>query len=482
MGTKRVSAFVAAGALAIVLALVSAHLYLSPKVQANEWSNGHLIHGKIFQEFDENRRLGFNYGVAITGELPTVRNGAYQKFSRNANIYWNENVAGGHAQTVGGDILAKWGTLDYERGTLGFPTTREVRLSGGSFNHFERGSIYWTATHKARIVWGDIRDAWFASGAERAIGFPTTDELPTGRYGGYRQVFERGTIYWSPTTGARIVHGEIGNIWGRANWEQGNYGYPITNEFDIPGGRRQVFQGGPVDFYWDGRSVTLIPIGKFRWQDFIPDEAINTPCDPNHLTDDRVVSERYNGNNRSWNPEGSSKVRMDVTAYVNQANRGAKQTSFNRWIEETVQTLEFRDPISGNGWQERNRRTASADGLRMIPHGRESSDYPDVVRFRIESLAAQPFCDAPGNDGIKADFNFGFSPTTGAFWIDGTRRRMPNAEAYVSDLVTPGRGGWTNVGRWELQHWRCLLPASGLCTLQPLQNATANWNGGRVLP
>lgn len=462
--------------LAVALLLVVTFVR-NPSAKADEWSNGHLIHGRIYSEYSENRTTGFNYGVATSDELGTVRGGAFQRFSNNANIYWNPAVANGHAQTVGGKILEKWGSLNYERGILGFPTTREVRLSGGAFNHFEGGSIYWTQASGAHTVWGQIRDAWFANGAENGIGYPVTDEIPTPRYGGFRQVFDRASIYWSPTTGARIVGGEIGNTWGSAQWEMGNYGYPITNEFDIPGGRRQVFQGGPIDFFWDRRPVGKIRFGQFRWQDFIPYSSISVRCDKYWTPNTLIIDEKYNGNDRSWDPEGSFKVRMDIFSVVDQSNRGAKSVEYERHVDETVQTISFVGPAP----DVIQRKTASADNLTMTPGYRESGDFPDVVRFSVDNLAANPFCDIPiVPDGISAKFNAGFSATTGAFWIDGTRRKMPNAEAYVRDLATPGRGGWEPVGKWELTNPGCLI-ADDICGRADVKAATASWKGGAVI-
>src|SRR5215213_9401599 len=47
---------------------------------------------------------------------------------------------------VHGSILAKYVALDGEAGFLGYPTTDETPTPGGAgrYNHFERGSIYWT--------------------------------------------------------------------------------------------------------------------------------------------------------------------------------------------------------------------------------------------------------------------------------------------------------------------------------------------------
>lgn len=449
---------------------------LAPSASADTWNNGFLVGGKIFEEYDQNQRAGFNYGRALSREDGAHNGGKVQRFD-GGNIYWHPLVSNAHANTVGGRILAKFAERDWERSPLKYPTTREIRIPGGSFNHFEGGSIYWSSATDAHIVWGAIRQKWFDTGAERYIGFPKSDENNLARYGGLYNTFERGSIYWTAATGARIVGGAIGDIWGRAGWEGGNYGYPVTDEFDIPGGKRQIFQGGPIDWYSDGRSVGLIKMSTFRWQSFIPDPYISVRCDPMYLNNEAVIGEKYDGNNRSWNPEGSFKDRQDVNVSVNQAARGAKVVSF--WADTSV-THQYIDTLVG---ETVNTRKATAADLKQSRVSNQTGDWPDVVRFKIDSLSTQPFCDAPFvDDGIRAAFTAGFSASRGAFFVDGWRRAMPNGEAYIRDWVTPGKNQWVTVGRWNLTGPSCLIGDTTLCPQQDMKVSSANWNNGRVTP
>jgi hypothetical protein len=85
-------------------------------------------------------------------------------------------------------------------GILGLPTTNELTTpdSRGRYNHFERGSIYWTPQTGAWEVYGAIRERWKASGWERGpLGYPTTGELPS-QDGGRYNYFQHGAIYWRP--------------------------------------------------------------------------------------------------------------------------------------------------------------------------------------------------------------------------------------------------------------------------------------------
>jgi len=58
--------------------------------------------------------------------------------------------------------------------------------------------------------------------------------------------FERGSIYWSPGTGAREVHGVIRDKWAAINWEQGLARYPTSDEHQWGAYRRSDFQGGYI--------------------------------------------------------------------------------------------------------------------------------------------------------------------------------------------------------------------------------------------
>jgi hypothetical protein len=111
---------------------------------------------------------------------------------------------------VHGAILAEYLSLGAESGFLGYPTTDERATPDGAgrYNHFERGSIYWTYITGAHEVHGAIRDRWAALGWERSwLGFPTWGELEFTE-GGRVSQFQHGSIYWWPDIGAY----EMGNV------------------------------------------------------------------------------------------------------------------------------------------------------------------------------------------------------------------------------------------------------------------------------
>ena len=208
--------------------------------------HGHWIGGRIEETY---QRLGGwpTFGDALTPESVSAWNGRFQVFARDSSIYWHPNVDGGTAHQVGGAIRDKWAERGWEREYLGYPTTDELptRQPGGRFNHFQGGSIYWSPSTGAHNIQGEIKKRWGLSDWEMGpLGFPTTDEINTPGGEGKFNHFQRGSIYWSPSTGAHKVLGEIRNYWGKNGWEKSRFGFPISEERRLNDGAvQQEFQG-----------------------------------------------------------------------------------------------------------------------------------------------------------------------------------------------------------------------------------------------
>ena len=85
--------------------------------------------------------------------------------------------------------------------------------------------------------------------ADNILGYPTTDETGTpDGVGRFNHFSNSGSIYWTPSTGAWSVHGAIRSKWASMGWERSCLGYPVSDEFAIPGGRQSNFQGGLISF------------------------------------------------------------------------------------------------------------------------------------------------------------------------------------------------------------------------------------------
>ena len=174
----------------------------------------------------------------------------YQKYEKGI-IYCNSINKSTFA--VYGMIYGNYVVHKLHKGILGYPTTDETGTPDkvGRYNHFENGSIYWTPDTGAHEIHGDIVKKWSGLGWERSVlGYPITDETTAPDKIGKYNHFERGSIYWTPKTGAHEVHGDIRGKWSTIGWERSVLGYPITDETEIADniGRFNHFENGSI--YW----------------------------------------------------------------------------------------------------------------------------------------------------------------------------------------------------------------------------------------
>ncbi|WP_277606688.1 LGFP repeat-containing protein, partial [Rhodococcus aetherivorans] len=179
-----------------------------------------------------------------TGERVTFLNGP---------IYWSAATG---AHPVVNSFLNRWGIHGYEAGWLGYPTTDEIVHADavGRHQEFQNGAIYVAFQNAvgSAIRNGPLRDKWNSVGAETPgslLGYPIQDQIPLPDGQGQMDRFERGVIYWHPTHGAHPVTGRILSLWSLAGYEQGEYGYP-TSDNDIvvgePGSTIQLYQRGSI--------------------------------------------------------------------------------------------------------------------------------------------------------------------------------------------------------------------------------------------
>ncbi|WP_432547205.1 family 43 glycosylhydrolase [Kineococcus sp. SYSU DK004] len=176
-----------------------------------------------------------------------------------------------------GPLLASQGTVQGPGGSNGFVdadgTLRVAYASfwlgenrGGEFPHPRRLGIA-TLERAAdgtldvvdgpvpteHEVTGAIREEWLATGGEDGpLGPPTSDELTTPDGRGAYSHFLGGSVYWSPATGAHVVRGAIQSAWGDTGWESGPLGFPVSDEYEVPGGLRSDFEGGSL--VWDAST------------------------------------------------------------------------------------------------------------------------------------------------------------------------------------------------------------------------------------
>jgi uncharacterized protein with LGFP repeats len=144
------------------------------------------------------------------------------------------------------------------RALVGAKVGTEKVTAGVTWQQYEHAYVYWTAATGAHVVSGQIWGVYMDAGGPAALGAPTTDELPTQNgTGRFNHFVNDASVYWTPSTGAQPVTGQIRLLWGRLGWETGQLGYPTSGEVAGHGGRYTTFQGGTVFWTAAGGAVEV---------------------------------------------------------------------------------------------------------------------------------------------------------------------------------------------------------------------------------
>lgn len=199
------------------------------------WPSPYTVCGEILTKY---LSLGGPNGFLLlpkTNELTNPDGIGKRTEFINGPIYWHPATG---AHPVANHFHAKWGQLGWEAGILGYPTSDEIRLPDGIGirQEFQGAAIYWRL-NEAFAIGGEIRTKWNSVGAEQGpLGYPATDELSASKNNGRYNNFDNGTITWSESTGARLLYGAIKDRWAALGREDGPLGYPVEDESSLQGG------------------------------------------------------------------------------------------------------------------------------------------------------------------------------------------------------------------------------------------------------
>ncbi|WP_116205507.1 RICIN domain-containing protein [Amycolatopsis circi] len=216
-------------------------------------SGAHETHGVIGHTWLYNWET---FGYPTTDETAAPGGAVYNHFTRGS-IYYTP-AAG--IRTVTGEIHKKYAALNYESGPLGNPVTEAAPFGsdGGVVQRFDGGSIYYTPAGGAMAVYGAIGAKYAEFGKETGIlGYPVADTAKTADSKGEFITLSNGaSIYWSPATGAHAVYGDIRLKWLSLGAEKSFLGFPTSDELPLTKGRRNTFAGGRID-YSSESSLTI---------------------------------------------------------------------------------------------------------------------------------------------------------------------------------------------------------------------------------
>jgi uncharacterized protein with LGFP repeats len=105
---------------------------------------------------------------------------------------------------------------------------------------------------------GAIFMRWESMGGPNSLlGAPRSPEASGEGPARYAN-FERGAIYWSPSSGAEPVTGEIYKAWGSLGFERGALGLPTSGEIQEPLWIVQNFQHGTLNFDRENGTITRV--------------------------------------------------------------------------------------------------------------------------------------------------------------------------------------------------------------------------------
>ncbi len=214
--------------------------------------------GAIAAKYQATPQLGYAI-TPLRCNLP--QSGCYRAY-RNGSIYWS---VGTGAHMVWGAIAGRWAALNWERGSMGFPTTDEncTLANRGCVQKFQGGRIYWQSSAGANTVVGGIGAHWDQTGAQNGpLGYPISGENCALISGGCVQNYQGGYVYWQPSIGSHAVHGAIGGKWVQMGYERSPLGYPVSDERcgGVPLACVQYFQGGTINWpSFAGVSVNPYP-------------------------------------------------------------------------------------------------------------------------------------------------------------------------------------------------------------------------------
>lgn len=162
-------------------------------------------------------------------------------------------------------INAAWDAAGGDASTLG-PRQGDIYPAGAGFGqNFAGGAIFYSPDTGAKIMHGAILDKYRELGgpADSDLGFPNIDEGP-GRVSpdSRNSTFNAGdrpVIFWTSDTGARVVRGAINAAWDKLGGSSGRMGVPNGDETFDGDVASQTFTGGTITYDLRTRTFTTEP-------------------------------------------------------------------------------------------------------------------------------------------------------------------------------------------------------------------------------
>ncbi len=249
-----------------------------------------------YEQFGESSFIGWPVSVANA-----VNNGKEQIF-QGARMYYKNGTPS--AFEVHGAILAKFLALGGVN-NWGYPVTNESDIKNGAsvigkFNDFESCTIYWSGATGAFEVHGDIRRKYKElNGPLGQMGFPTSDEgnIPGGTGGSRFNTFKNGSILWFGNYNNMYVCQAFKIFLGRINSKESEGAFMGQNDLYLrayikDNGAEILNKRFPSSGDYDGKNIvdinatlgtTIVPNSPNRNIRFTVDVWESDPGDDDHL-------------------------------------------------------------------------------------------------------------------------------------------------------------------------------------------------------
>ncbi len=274
----------------------------------------------------------------------TPNNAALNNYPGTApcGAYGNRNFFAYFKQWFGDPRLTVVGVIaeGYNANTwLGKPTMNAICgiKDGGCYQVFQHGTIYWSPSTGSQVVRGGIKDKWVRSGFENGnLGYPTSGELIASD-GSVHQKFQNGVINWTAVTGGRSFTTPLFTTWNDHVGEKGYFGKATTDS--ICGLRNngcyQIFQNGTL--YWTTETGAQTVHGgiKEKWLRLgFENGALGYPTS-GQLSAPGGVRQTFEGGTIFWS-SASGAVRFSSDLYTAWVAYGAESGYFGKPTTDSI--------------------------------------------------------------------------------------------------------------------------------------------------
>ena len=202
-----------------------------------DWFGG-ITKGKSLLEAESKIEEAINGGINAGSKISVnYINGTQNVYALYENGVFYVKGDGSPVFIKTGEIRDLYRAYKLEDGLLGYPISNEKGglKDGAVYQLFEGGVMYWHPRLGTHVVFnGATRDLYRSYGLENGkLGYPISDEQFGLKENATYQLFENAVVYTHPEVGTHsVVSGVIRNLYRSYGLENGEFGYPISEEKD----------------------------------------------------------------------------------------------------------------------------------------------------------------------------------------------------------------------------------------------------------